>query len=620
MKWGHAFRRKLETVGRAAGLRVFAGSSRASSRSLAGGIFKSAQGRSSSDTLTYTKMETSSKIRVGLLVDSLEAPAWHQLMLSKVQSSNFAEVVLIVINNAASARRNRKSPSLAYLLHTLYGMIDARLWRTSPDAFATRDLGGLLAGVPIITVNPKQTKFSDYIEDADIERIKEFRLDVLVRLGFRILRGRILTAEVARCGVWSHHHGDNLVNRGGPAGFWEVFEGHEVTGSLLQILGEELDDGLILSRSFSATDKVSVVRNRNIFYWKTASLLARELKRLSECGPQSYLDSVRRANAELGYYSRRFYRTPRNLEFVRAAFWHFGRYAAFRIGKWFHIDQWQLMFDLSPELRTSLWRFKRITPPKDRFWADPHVIFQNGYYYIFIEELMYATNRGHISVLVMDEKGNYSPPVRVLERPHHVSYPFVFGYRGQFYMIPESVQTRTIDVYRCVEFPYRWEFHMTLMKDIRAVDSTLFENGGKWWLFANIAENEGASTWDEVFLFSADTPLTDQWKPHPRNPLWSDPRRSRPAGRLFMHNSEIYRPSQDCSVRYGYGLRINRVAKLTETEYEEKESSFVEPLWDKSLRGVHTFNREGMLTIMDLVERRSRWFPRWKATSRKRKG
>ena len=43
-----------------------------------------------------------------------------------------------------------------------------------------------------IEVEPRQTKNSDYILESDLLRIEEHKLDLVVRLGFRILRGRIL--------------------------------------------------------------------------------------------------------------------------------------------------------------------------------------------------------------------------------------------------------------------------------------------------------------------------------------------------------------------------------------------------------------------------------------------
>ena len=93
--------------------------------------------------------------------------------------------------------------------------------------------------------------------EEDILKIKHYNLDVLIRFGFKILRGDILKA--AKYGIWSYHHGDNDLNRGGPAGFWEVIEHWDITGSTLQILSEDLDGGKILYKSFSMTDRRSIL-------------------------------------------------------------------------------------------------------------------------------------------------------------------------------------------------------------------------------------------------------------------------------------------------------------------------------------------------------------------------
>ena len=107
-----------------------------------------------------------------------------------------------------------------------------------------------------------------------------FDLDVALCFGFRILKGDAL--KIARHGVWSFHHGDNLVNRGGPAGFWEVMDGIPVTGSVLQILTEDLDNGRVIYRSWSPTsDRFSVKANRNNLYWKSSAFVIRKLKDLA---------------------------------------------------------------------------------------------------------------------------------------------------------------------------------------------------------------------------------------------------------------------------------------------------------------------------------------------------
>jgi len=206
----------------------------------------------------------------------------------------------------------------------------------------------------------------------------------------------------------------------------------------------------------------------------------------------------------------------------------------------------------------------------------------------------------------MHRDGSWDPPVCVLEAPYHLSYPFIFGFEDDLYMIPESYDNHTIELYKCTEFPGKWEFHKTLMERCRAVDTTLFEWQGKWWMFCNRTETEGASASDELFLYYSDSPLSDAWAPHPRNPIISDVRSARPAGRLFVRDGRLYRPSQDSSRHYGYGFNICEITKLTETDYEEKIVSRVKPDWDRNIVSVHTLNHENGLTVIDgeLLERR----------------
>src|SRR4029077_437106 len=146
------------------------------------------------------------------------------------------------------------------------------------------------------------------VNPEDVARLRALEVDVFVRFGFRILRGDILT--VARYGVWSFHHGDNRINRGGPAGFWEVHEGWPETGATLQVLTEDLDGGRVLARTSSATLPMSVRRNRNALFWKALPLLSRALERLHRDGDAAFRASVARANEAPSFYSNRLFRSP----------------------------------------------------------------------------------------------------------------------------------------------------------------------------------------------------------------------------------------------------------------------------------------------------------------------
>src|SRR5207249_3634206 len=210
------------------------------------------------------------KLRVGLLLDSFVLPAWAYEMLVTVQQSPYAGIALIVLNDSAEASRFSRAVDVwSTILYRAYCKLEERIFSVDPDAFERRNATALLENVPVIRVKPQRTIHSDRLQDEDITKIERHAIDVFVRLGFRILRGKILRA--ARYGVWSYHHADNAVNRGGPPGFWEVFHDHPVTGSILQILTEDLDNGTVLYRSFSSTDRHSVKRNRNTYYWKSLS-------------------------------------------------------------------------------------------------------------------------------------------------------------------------------------------------------------------------------------------------------------------------------------------------------------------------------------------------------------
>jgi hypothetical protein len=278
-----------------------------------------------------------------------------------------------------------------------------------------------------------------------------------------------------------------------------------------------------------------------------------------------------------------------------------------KIRSYFFLDQWNVLIAPSTGYKSLSWTdFKPFIPPLDRSWADPFIWVQENRYYVFIEELLYSTNRGRIICLTLDEEMNILSNQVVLERPYHLSYPFLFEYEGQLYMIPETGNNNGIELYRCTHFPGQWEFSKTLISNIYAVDSTLLKTEAKWWLFANIKE-EGGSSWDTLHLYYADHPLSDQWMPHPLNPIVKDIHSARPAGRIFLHNGNLIRPSQDCSARYGYATNFNRIVTLSETDYAEICEHTFKPPGKSKVLATHTFNDVAGLTVIDAKQRRRKF-------------
>ena len=60
--------------------------------------------------------------------------------------------------------------------------------------------------------------------------------------------------------------------------------------------------------------------------------------------------------------------------------------------------------------------------------------------FIFIEELLYKENKGFISVIKIDEEGNFEKPIKVLEEDYHLSYPFIIHDSKKIFMIPNLIK------------------------------------------------------------------------------------------------------------------------------------------------------------------------------------
>jgi hypothetical protein len=203
------------------------------------------------------------------------------------------------------------------------------------------------------------------------------------------------------------------------------------------------------------------------------------------------------------------------------------------------------------------------------------------------------------------ENAEPGPISFVLERPYHLSYPFLFRHEGALFMLPETAATGRIEAYRCEKPPWRWQPHAVLLENVRAFDATLWQAADRWWLFASIAA-PGTEGHDELHLFSSPSPF-GPWAQHPRNPVVADARGARSAGPLFRRAGALYRPSQDCTPVYGRSIVINRVDVLDDNDYRETPVARIEPGWRADVRRVHTLGGSGRLRVIDCSVQRRRW-------------
>ena len=542
------------------------------------------------------------KLRIGIMLNSLTVTRWVAKILADIQQSSFAEIVLVVQNSdpAAASKKTLRNRLKAYWTHSLFSRYqrwDRWRHRVKLDAFENTDVRGLFKDAAVLPVQPVQKGFTDRFTPEDIAKIREAKLDVLFRFGFRIIRGEILSC--AKYGVWSFHHGDNREYRGAPPGFWEMYEGNPVTGSILQVLNESLDGGKVICRSFSATNFSSLYLTLNPMYWKTAEFAMRRLRDLHRNG-WSYIQALEEYK-EPDNYKKEIYRTPATPTMLR----FLARIAARKMRSWcrslFFAERTEWFIAYRPRTpRTALTDrsgFRVLPSPRGRFYADPFLLKRNGKTYLFLEDFEFQKGRAAIACVEMDARGPQTPAQTVLDKGCHMSYPYLIEKNGVVYMLPETRARRTIELYRSTNFPHTWELVKIIADKVNAVDPTILEHAGKYWLFVNMSV-PGASTSDELHLFYADS-LEGDWTPHPRNPIVSDVRRARPAGALFFEDGKLIRPSQDCSLRYGRAVTFNEVEVLSEKEYKERPYRRIEPDWCPGSICTHTYNRTEDFEVLD---------------------
>lgn len=171
-------------------------------------------------------------------------------------------------------------------------------------------------------------------------------------------------------------------------------------------------------------------------------------------------------------------------------------------------------------------------------------------------------------------------------------------------MLPETAARRTVELYRASRFPDEWTLQRVLLRDVRATDATLLRHEGRWWLFVALAV-EGGHAVDELALFSSGS-LDGEWKPHPLNPVVSDVRSARPAGRIFSRNGQLIRPAQDCSRVYGGRLVFNRIEALSATDYREEPIGAIEPAPETGNLRTHSYDFDGTYEVLDGFRIRSK--------------
>lgn len=233
---------------------------------------------------------------------------------------------------------------------------------------------------------------------------------------------------------------------------------------------------------------------------------------------------------------------------------------------------------------------------RKQYLADPFVVRSGDKILLLAETLEPKDQRGVIVAYEATQGRACSFGAAIEDTEVHLSYPYLFRWRGDIYCVPERAEAAGIVLYRAVDFPKRWEPVSVILPGVRAIDPTLFRHGSYWWLTYTEA---GLDSNSRLMLWYASEPTT-VWMPHARNPVKIDPRSSRGAGTPFVYDGRLVRPAQDCSVDYGAKIVFNHIITITPTEFEERTIGELRP--DPSSPypcGIHTISLDGDLLVID---------------------
>jgi hypothetical protein len=544
--------------------------------------------------------ETSLPLRFGIMC---HARGLSQFALSCIEKlSDLAVPALLILDNAEERHSSPKEKfkkaislngNLWHLQNLLFSVRDIPMYRTKALDACLPNVARMSCAIT------RKGKWSEYFSAEDIARIKEHQLDFILKFAYGIIRGDIFSA--ARFGVWSHHHDDEEKYRGGPPGFWEIMKGDRVTGALLQRINTTLDGGVVLKKVYVPTVGTSYAENLQRIQESSTHMVRWVCLDIAH-GKAQYLEAPPSKSLAP------IYRAPNDIQMFRFWWRLAGNWVRHKLANQ-RVDEWNiglvraapaefLKESFQPKIEWSSYR------EKDQMVADPSLVPSPDGVRILCEELSWFSESGRILEINAAPDGSLSRGAPAIDEPVHMSYPYVLEHDGEMYCIPECVERREVTLYRWERNTKRWVRDSVLLANIAAVDATVFQAYGSWWLLHS--EDEGFGKWS-LYVWTADD-LRGPWRPHPGNPVKTDVSCSRPAGAPFWHEGKLYRPAQDGRNSYGGALAINRVDSLSMDDFQEVTVRRIAPnaSWPYP-DGIHTLNGFKGLSVIDA--KRHTWPP-----------
>ncbi|KAB1158044.1 glucosamine inositolphosphorylceramide transferase family protein [Flavobacterium luteum] len=218
----------------------------------------------------------------------------------------------------------------------------------------------------------------------------------------------------------------------------------------------------------------------------------------------------------------------------------------------------------------------KIFDDNTKFLADPFFLKVKDTFYLFFEHKK-IENHAEIGLLTSTDGKNYKYRGTALKEKFHLSYPQVFEYQKNYYMIPESQGSNHVLLYKASRFPFGWKVCDTLLKNIKLKDPTIYISDT---LNIMLATDDKLT----MYMYQADS-LFGKWKLHKKSKVIMGSE-SRCGGRIFANKKGLIVPIQNSSNGYGFGVSLYNLT-FKNGDYTIKR---VKPFFLKRHKNIKEFN------------------------------
>ena len=331
--------------------------------------------------------------RLAVYLDTDLIPAWQYFLVELLLSSELVSLTTIICREPDGSANAAPEP---LFLNAAIRQLERMQGPIAHEACEPKDIRELVSEIKTINLSSTLTASSS-LESA-LEDVRAESLDVILVLGE--LEFDETLNDTARLGVWYFSHSIDGVETTSSrvVGLLEVLKGNGSIRSALTICPARDCDHLRAYETFSSVQRDSFLRSRSEHLWKLPFFVTRVLERIQSVGFERFLAEISKRKVESS--TSRVESIPRlrglrlAIVLLRYIFWYLG----FRIDRKMFLKKWIMMIDSSADSRQ--WsKFKPVTPPAGRFWADPFVIAREGGRFVFFEDGSLSTWKGHLSVI-----------------------------------------------------------------------------------------------------------------------------------------------------------------------------------------------------------------------------